>query len=205
MNFVTMVDQFSGFPMVQKLPSVSSSAVIRAIAFYFNLFGNPRMIIQDQGKQLTSWEFKEFLKNRGIKTSSSRGYDVKIGESAATTRDRKHLRPTFPDKHLVIPDDWISSELDEIDPVESATGTPRDEWPDSDEDTYELATEPHLEQPLPPAPRRSDRIAEIEKKSCQSCVGCKLIHNYLNVIDNFKVSVKKLPQILSWALPKQEN
>ena len=117
----------------------------------------------------------------------------------------KHLRPAFPDKHLVIPDDWISSELDEIDPIESATGTSKDEWPDSDEDTYELATEPHLEQPLPPAPRRSDRIAESEKKSCQSCVGCKLIHNYLNVIDNFKVSVKKLPQVLSWALPKQEN
>ena len=47
MNFVTMADQFSGFPMVQKLPSISSSAVIRAIAFYFNLLGNPRMIIQD--------------------------------------------------------------------------------------------------------------------------------------------------------------
>ena len=75
MRFVSMVDQFSGFPMVQKLPSISSSAVMHAVAFYFNLFGNPRMIIHDQGKQLTSWEFKEFLKNRGIKTIHTSAYN----------------------------------------------------------------------------------------------------------------------------------
>ena len=75
MRFVSMVDQFSGFPMVQKLPFILSSAVMHAVAFYFNLFGNPRMIIHDQGKQLTSWEFKEFLKNRGIKTIHTSAYN----------------------------------------------------------------------------------------------------------------------------------
>ena len=75
MRFVSMVDQFSGFPMVQKLPSISSSAVMHAVAFYFNLFGNPRMIIHDQGKQLTSWDFKEFLKNRGMKTIHTSTYN----------------------------------------------------------------------------------------------------------------------------------
>ena len=48
MRFVSMVDQFSGFPMVQKLSSMSSSAVMHAVTFYFNLFGNPRMIIHDK-------------------------------------------------------------------------------------------------------------------------------------------------------------
>ena len=129
-----------------------------------------------------------------------RGYNVKIGDSAETTRDRKHLRPAHPDKHYVIPDDWLRSELDTLVPYESATETSQDEWPDSDEDTDEVAVEPHPEQPLEPAVRRSTRIAN-GKTSCQSCVGCKLIHNYLNVIDNFKVSVKKLPQILRWAIP----
>ena len=75
MSFLVLVDQFSGFPMVQKLPSISSSAVIHAIAWYFNLLGNPRVLMQDQGKQLTSQEFKDFAKKRGIKVIYSSAYN----------------------------------------------------------------------------------------------------------------------------------
>ena len=67
MSFLVLIDQFSGFPMVQKLPPLSSLAVIHAIAWYFNLLGNPRVMMQDQGKQLTSQEFKDFANKRGIK------------------------------------------------------------------------------------------------------------------------------------------
>ena len=320
-----MVDQFSGFPMVQKLPSISSSAVIRAIAFYFNLFGNPRLIIQDQGKQLTSEEFKNFLKKRGINTiltsaynpqanglaessvkivkrlyeqcsgnwkefdeqllhwrdtpndcgyspgdiffarrlktslpilpgknslnidtaikaaknrknirtkqyqerssrnlpelsvgdrvfvqdhdgrkrwtkkgvitgkTGPRGYSVKIDDSAAdTTRDRKHLRPA-PSEPYIIPDDWTQSDLDAIDPLESAMANSENEWTSSDEDSGEEANEPLPENPPPPALRRSNRIAN-GKKSCQSCTGCKLIHNFLTATDDDEVPEEKLPQ-----------
>ena len=338
MSFLVLVDQFSGFPMVQKLPSISSSAVIHAIAWYFNLLGNPRVLMNDQGKQLTSQEFKDFAKKRGIKVIYSsaynpaanglaesavknvkklfqqcgsdwrkfddslqhwrdtpnkcgyspgdiffarrmktslpvlpgktslntdiaqeaaknrkelrskeyekrashalpelnvgdkvfvqdhdgrkhwtkeaviigkrgpRGYDIKMDNSLETSRDRKHLRPiNSPDEPpvYVIPDDWIRSELDAIDPLESAAETSHNELPDSDEDTeeeaIEQADEPHPEEPPPPDVRRSTRIAN-GKKSCHSCIGCKLIYNYLNVIDNFKASAEKLPQILRWAV-----
>ena len=135
-----------------------------------------------------------------------RGYDIKMDNSLETSRDRKHLRPVnSPDEPpvYVIPDDWIRSELDAIDPLESAAETSQNELPDSDEDTEEeaivQADEPHPEEPPPPDVRRSTRIAN-GKKSCHSCVGCKLIYNYLNVIDNFKVSAEKLPQILRWAV-----
>ena len=133
-------------------------------------------------------------------------YDIKMDNSLETSRDRKHLRPiNSPDEPpvYVIPDDWIRSELDAIDPLESAAETSHNESPDSDEDTkeeaIEQADEPHPEEPPPPDVRRSTRIAN-GKKSCHSCVGCKLIYNYLNVIDNFKVSAEKLPQILRWAV-----
>ena len=33
-QYLVLIDQFSGFPLVQKLPSISTAAIIRAIAFY---------------------------------------------------------------------------------------------------------------------------------------------------------------------------
>ena len=33
-QYLVLIDQFSGFPLVQKLPSISTAANIRAIAFY---------------------------------------------------------------------------------------------------------------------------------------------------------------------------
>ena len=73
-NHLVLVDQFSGFPFVQKLPSISTAAVIRAMAFYFNLFGNPRLIIQDNGTQLTSRDYHTFLAKRGINVVTSSAY-----------------------------------------------------------------------------------------------------------------------------------
>ena len=69
----------------------------------------------------------------------------------------------------------------------------------TDKEANELADELHPEEPPLPDVHRSTRIAN-GKKSCQSCVGCKLIYNYLNVIDNFKAAAVKLPQILRWAV-----
>ena len=44
-QYLVFIDQFSGFPLVQKLPSISTASVIRAIAFYYNLNGNPQLIV----------------------------------------------------------------------------------------------------------------------------------------------------------------
>ena len=73
-NHLVMVNQFSGFPLVQRLSSISTSSVIRSMAFYFNLLGNPRLVIQDNGSQLSSKDFSTFLKKRGIKPLPSSAY-----------------------------------------------------------------------------------------------------------------------------------
>ena len=70
-NFLVMVDMFSGFPFVQKLHNTSSTTVKDAMRHTFNLFGNPRLIIQDNGSQLTSKQYRDFLKHRGIQCSTA--------------------------------------------------------------------------------------------------------------------------------------
>ena len=140
----------------------------------------------------------------GLRKASSPEFEaLEVTTSKLATRDRKNLRPFPTEEDYIISDAWIRSELDAIDPLESAEETSQNESPNSDEDTDEeddeQADEPHPEEPPPPDVRRSTRIAN-GKKSCHSCIGCKLIYNYLNVIDNFKVSAEKLPQILRWAV-----
>ena len=63
---LVIVDQFSGYIYVQRLATITTLAVKRAMGFFFNLFGNPYWIIQDNGRQLVSNEYKKFLEDRGI-------------------------------------------------------------------------------------------------------------------------------------------
>lgn len=333
---LVMVDQFSGFPLVQKLTGISTAAVIRSMAFYFNLLGNPRVVIQDNGSQLTSRDYSSFLEKRNIQfiTSSAyypqgnglaeaavknvktlleqcgnnweefdnrllhwrdtpnqcgyspgeiffarrmlaalpilpgkssldtsaaelgarirkekrtkeyekrashklaelnigdkvfvqdhsgkkrwireatitnrdgpRGYEIKTDDGTETTRNRMHLRPAPPkdETTYVIPDGWIENELDIIDPPDTAVQVSDHEWPDSDEESAAPSAAEEApasaEEPHPPALRRSTRSTK--GKSCHSCPGCHLIHNFLNVVDNFQVPEEKLIPILRWAV-----
>ena len=132
-----------------------------------------------------------------------RGYQLKMEDGSQTTRNRRQLRPAPPQltPTYVIPDGWIEQELDVIDPPDAATETSYNEGYDLDsgEEDAVQASEETAEVQRPPALRTSARSTK--GKTCQSCPGCRLIYNYLNVIDNFVVStVKKLQPILRWAL-----
>ena len=346
-NFLVMVDQFSGFPMVQQLTSIASSTVLQAMSFYFCLFGYPRVIISDQGRQLTSKEYINFLSKRGIKTihtsayhpqanglaeaavdnvkklfekyteenngkldwdkfnegllhwrdtpnecgyspgdiffarrmktslptlpgknslciksalkaakarkelrskqygklssqdlesieigttvivqdhegrkrwnrkatvvgkDGPRGYKLKMEDGQITTRTRQRLKvpPSQPAPYYVIPDDWIESELDAIDPSESAAEISDDEDSDLEEDQAapDVSGTAEAEAPhqVAPALRRSSRATK--GKNCQSCPGCRLIYNYLNVVDNFTVtSHEEIQPVLIQALYQPE-
>ena len=65
-HHLVIVDQFSGYVYVQRLASITTLAVKRAMGFFFNLFGNPYWVIQDNGTQLASREYMQFLEKRGI-------------------------------------------------------------------------------------------------------------------------------------------
>ena len=73
-HHLVIVDQFSGYVYVQRLASITTLAVKRAMGFFFNLFGNPYWVIQDNGTQLVSGEYKKFLENRGAQCAPGSKY-----------------------------------------------------------------------------------------------------------------------------------
>ena len=91
-HYLVMVDMFSGFPFVQRLNNISTSTVKQAMSHIFNLFGNPYLIIQDNGTQLTSKPYQTFLKNRGIEPSpGSPYYPQSNGLAEASVKNIKGL------------------------------------------------------------------------------------------------------------------
>ena len=67
------VDQWSGYPMYQKLTSTTSSAIIKVLTGWFNTLGWPNVIRSDGGPQFRS-EFVKFCEENGIMHELSSPY-----------------------------------------------------------------------------------------------------------------------------------
>ena len=59
--YIVMMDRYSGFPFVEKLSKLSTSAITKVLTDWFNTFGWPERIRTDNGPQYRS-EFDEFCK-----------------------------------------------------------------------------------------------------------------------------------------------
>ena len=64
---LVLIDQRSRYPVVDFTKSTDATTAISSLSRTFNLFGNPRNIISDNGPPFTSQKLKEFLKSRGVK------------------------------------------------------------------------------------------------------------------------------------------
>ena len=62
-DFLVVVDYFSKFLIVRKIPSSTSSAVIKELGMIFSEFGNPQILRSDNGPCYSSQEFKFFMQN----------------------------------------------------------------------------------------------------------------------------------------------
>ena len=62
-DFLVVVDYFSKYLIVRKLPSSTSSAVIKELGMIFSEFGNPLVFRSDNGPCYSSQEFKFFMQN----------------------------------------------------------------------------------------------------------------------------------------------
>ena len=62
-DFLVVVDYFSKYLIVRKLPSSTSSAVIKELGMIFSEFGNPLVFRSDNGPCYSSQEFKFFIQN----------------------------------------------------------------------------------------------------------------------------------------------
>ena len=65
--FLVVIDAHSKWPEVVQMASTTSTATIRALGSIFSRYGFPEQLVGDNGPQLTSGEFKNFLKSNGIR------------------------------------------------------------------------------------------------------------------------------------------
>ena len=73
-NYLVMVDQFSGFPMVAKLQSTNTKAITDKISEWFCLCGFPEQAFSDSGPQFRS-EFKRYCEDNKIVHITSSAYN----------------------------------------------------------------------------------------------------------------------------------
>lgn len=72
--YFILVDAFSRWPEVYLTHDMSSKTTIKICREIFSRFGMPKYIVSDNGRQFLSHEFKEFLRNNGIKQKLTAPY-----------------------------------------------------------------------------------------------------------------------------------
>ena len=66
-HLLVLIDYRSRCPVVAKLNNISARTIIKSLKKIFAIFGYPKRITADNGKQFTSTEFKEYLSHHGIR------------------------------------------------------------------------------------------------------------------------------------------
>ena len=101
-EWLIMVDRYSGYFMMKKLNSTTTSAVLKVIKDWFNTFGWPKRVRADNGPQFRS-DFDTFLSERKIKRESSSPYHHESnGLVEASVKNAKKLLERCKDAKL----DW---------------------------------------------------------------------------------------------------
>ena len=89
--YLVMVDRYSGFPFVERLTNLSTTAILKVLEDWFNTFGWPERIRTDNGPQYRS-EFDEFCEDHNIiHENSSPHYPQSNGISEAAIKQMKFL------------------------------------------------------------------------------------------------------------------
>ena len=65
-SFLIVVDAYSRWPEIVRMKTLSSTATIRAMDEMFARYGNPEVLVTDNGTQFTADGFRKFVTQRGI-------------------------------------------------------------------------------------------------------------------------------------------
>ena len=106
-NYLLVVDYYNKFPVVKKLTSIQSSAVIALLKSVFEEHGIPSRLVTDNGSQYTSAAFQEFSRSYGLThVTSSPLYLQSNGFSERTVQTVKDLlqkcKESDQDPHLAL-------------------------------------------------------------------------------------------------------
>ena len=96
-RFITVaIDYHSGFPEVLLSDEITSTRLIQWLTETFARFGNPAIVVTDNGRQFISHEFETFLRERDILHWRSAVYNPQQnGKVEAFNRFLKHGTQTF--------------------------------------------------------------------------------------------------------------
>ncbi|XP_037811390.1 uncharacterized protein K02A2.6-like [Lucilia sericata] len=64
--YFVIVDSFSKWPQIYQIKSISSNSIINCMRDFTSLFGNPELIVSDNGTQFSSSMFSKFCQENGI-------------------------------------------------------------------------------------------------------------------------------------------
>ena len=91
-DFLVVVDYFSKYLIIRKIPNSTSSAVIKELGMIFSEFGNPLVFRSDNGPCYSSQEFKFFMQNWLIEhRTSSPHYPQSNGLAESMVKVSKNL------------------------------------------------------------------------------------------------------------------
>ena len=91
-DFLVVVDYFSKYLIVRKIPSSTSSAVIKELGMIFSEFGKPQTFRSDNGPCYSSQEFRFFMQNWLIEhRTSSPHYPQSNGLAESMVKVSKNL------------------------------------------------------------------------------------------------------------------
>ena len=91
-DFLDVVDYFSKYLIVRKIPSSTSSAVIKELGMIFSEFGKPQIFRSDNGPCYLSQEFRFFMQNWLIEyRTSSPHYPQSNGLAESMVKVSKNL------------------------------------------------------------------------------------------------------------------
>ena len=92
MDFLVIVDYFSKYLIVRKLPNSTSQAVIQECNKIFAEFGKPFIFRSDNGPCYSSTEFQQFMRKNNIKhVTSSPHYPQSNGLAESMVKVSKNL------------------------------------------------------------------------------------------------------------------
>ncbi len=104
-QYIVTIDYYSKFIEVDKLPDMSTAAVVDALKAQFCRHGIPEKMRTDNGPQYSSSEFNNFCKDYEIQHITSSPYHPQSnGEAERAVQTVKRLWKKCPDRHMALLD-----------------------------------------------------------------------------------------------------
>jgi len=64
--FLLGIDSYSSWPIIKLVPILTADVLITLVRYMFSEYGEPHVIVTDNGRQFVSTQFEKFLRRNGV-------------------------------------------------------------------------------------------------------------------------------------------